>query len=145
MSKQPPPAPTASAVGPCPTVIQTVGRPGTGSLPSTFAPPNHPPISEKEKESFRSNRRKIKRKMKRNKLFKMYEKQQEEIAYRKAQLLVKNAHTRLLNARIKKDHSYTISHIKVKNQLKNSIKNDHTYILRKSKRANHNIQGGECS
>ena len=25
MSKQPPPAPTASAVGPCPTVIQIVG------------------------------------------------------------------------------------------------------------------------
>ena len=42
MSKQPPPAPTASAVGPCPTVIQTVGRPGTGSLPSTIAPPDHP-------------------------------------------------------------------------------------------------------
>ena len=42
MSKQPPPAPTASAVGPCPTVIQIVGRPGTGSLPSTFAPPDHP-------------------------------------------------------------------------------------------------------
>ena len=33
MSKQPPPAPTASAVGPCPTVIQIVGRP---------APPDHP-------------------------------------------------------------------------------------------------------
>ena len=43
MSKQPPPAPTASAVGPCPTVIQIVGRPGTGSLPSTIAPPDHPP------------------------------------------------------------------------------------------------------
>ena len=42
MSKQPPPALTASAVGPCPTVIQTVGRPGTGSLPSTIAPPDHP-------------------------------------------------------------------------------------------------------
>ena len=39
MSKYPPPAPTASAVGPCPTVIQIVGRPGTGSLPSTIAPP----------------------------------------------------------------------------------------------------------
>ena len=39
MSKQPPPAPTASAVGPCPTAIQIVGRPGTGSLPSTIAPP----------------------------------------------------------------------------------------------------------
>ena len=42
MSKQLPPAPTASAVGPCPTVIQIVGRPGTGSLPSTIAPPDHP-------------------------------------------------------------------------------------------------------
>ena len=42
MSKQPPPAPTASAVGPCHTVIQIVGRPGTGSLPSTIAPPDHP-------------------------------------------------------------------------------------------------------
>ena len=42
MSKLPPPAPTASAIGPCPTVIQIVGRPGTGSLPSTIAPPDHP-------------------------------------------------------------------------------------------------------
>ena len=42
MSKQPPPAPTASAVGPCPTIIQIVGRPGTRSLPSTIAPPDHP-------------------------------------------------------------------------------------------------------
>ena len=42
MSKQPPPAPTASAVGPCPTIIQIVGRPGTGSLPRTIAPPDHP-------------------------------------------------------------------------------------------------------
>ena len=42
MSKQPPPAPTASEVGPCPTVIKIVGRPGTGSLLSTIAPPDHP-------------------------------------------------------------------------------------------------------
>ena len=42
MSKQPPPAPTASAVGPYPTVIKIVGRPGTGSFPSTIAPPDHP-------------------------------------------------------------------------------------------------------
>ena len=46
MSKQPPPAPTASAVGPCPTVIKIVGRPGTRSFPSTFAPPDHPPLWE---------------------------------------------------------------------------------------------------
>ena len=43
MSKPPPPAPTASAIGPCPTEIQIVGRPGTGSLPSTIAPPDRPP------------------------------------------------------------------------------------------------------
>ena len=42
MSKQPLPAPTAKAVGPCPTVIRIVGCPSTGSLPSTIAPPDHP-------------------------------------------------------------------------------------------------------
>ena len=42
MSKQPPPAPTASTIGPCPTIIQIVGRPGTGSSPRTIAPPDHP-------------------------------------------------------------------------------------------------------
>ena len=42
MSKQPPPAPTARAVGPSPTIIQIVGRPGTGSLLSTIAPLHHP-------------------------------------------------------------------------------------------------------
>ena len=42
MSKQPPPAPTASAVGPYPTVTQIVGRPGAGSLPSTIAPSEYP-------------------------------------------------------------------------------------------------------
>ena len=47
MSKQPPPGPTASAVGPCHTVIQIVGRPGTGSLPSTIAPPYHPRLPRK--------------------------------------------------------------------------------------------------
>ena len=43
MSKQPPPAPTASKTGPCPTVIQTVGCPSTGSFPSTITPPDNPP------------------------------------------------------------------------------------------------------
>ena len=42
MSKQPTPAPTASAKGPCPTIIKTVGHPGTGSLPRAIAPPDHP-------------------------------------------------------------------------------------------------------
>ena len=46
MSKQSPPAPTANIVGPCPTTIQIVGRPGTGSLPSTIAPPNLPTHKE---------------------------------------------------------------------------------------------------
>ena len=44
MSKKNPPAPTASAIGPCPTTIQNVGRPVTGSLPRTNAPPDHPRI-----------------------------------------------------------------------------------------------------
>ena len=50
MSKQPLPAPTVSAVGPCPTVIQIVGRTGTGSLPSTIAPPDHPPSAWEDVE-----------------------------------------------------------------------------------------------
>ena len=38
-----PPAPIASATGPCPpTIIQIVGRPCTGSLPRTITPPDHP-------------------------------------------------------------------------------------------------------
>ena len=32
MFKQYPPVPTASSIGPCPTIIQIVGRPGTGWL-----------------------------------------------------------------------------------------------------------------
>ena len=52
MSKQPPPAPTASAVGPCPTIIQIVGRPGTRSLPSTIEPPDHPHLSNARQNSF---------------------------------------------------------------------------------------------
>ena len=42
MSKPPPPLPTVCEIGPCPTIIQIVGRPGTGSLPSTIASPDHP-------------------------------------------------------------------------------------------------------
>ena len=38
MSKQTQPSPTASTIGPCPTIW----CPSTVSLPSTFAPPNHP-------------------------------------------------------------------------------------------------------
>ena len=50
MSK-PTPAPTANAKGPCPTIILIVGRPGTGSLPRTFAPPDHQhQAPEKEKD-----------------------------------------------------------------------------------------------
>ena len=42
MSKQPLPAPIASTIGPCPTIIHIVGRPGTGSLPRNIAPSDHP-------------------------------------------------------------------------------------------------------
>ena len=44
MFKQPPPAPTASAKALALLSSKLVGRPGTGSLPSTFAPPDHPRI-----------------------------------------------------------------------------------------------------
>ena len=37
MFTQPPPAPSASTVGTCPTVFQISRTPGTESLPSTFA------------------------------------------------------------------------------------------------------------
>ena len=49
MSKQPPPTPTASAISPCPTIIQIVGRPGTGRLHKTIAPPD-PPTPQNQKE-----------------------------------------------------------------------------------------------
>ena len=49
MDKQPPPAPTARAIGPCPTIIQIVVRPGTGSLPRTIAPPDLPERKKKER------------------------------------------------------------------------------------------------
>ena len=42
MSKRPQADPTAGATGPCPTIIQIIGRPGTGSLPRTITPPDHP-------------------------------------------------------------------------------------------------------
>ena len=48
MSKQPTRT-YASAVGPCPTVIQIIGHPRTGSLPSTITPPDHPLHPEQPK------------------------------------------------------------------------------------------------
>ena len=41
MSKQPQPIPTALAMDSWPTL----GRPGTGNLPSTIAPPDHPRLA----------------------------------------------------------------------------------------------------
>ena len=61
MSIPPPPAPTASAIGPCPTVIKVVGRPGTGCLPSTIAPPDHPPPRGKKDSTKRHHHRHHKR------------------------------------------------------------------------------------
>ena len=49
LSKQRPPAPIASAIGPCPTITQIVGHPGTGSLPRTIAPPDLLRASEKHR------------------------------------------------------------------------------------------------
>ena len=49
MSKQPPPAPTASTVRPCPTIIQISRTPGTGSLP---APSHHPTTLSYTRESY---------------------------------------------------------------------------------------------
>ena len=45
MSKQPPPAPTASVIGP--TIIDIVGRPGTRSLPMQDHRTTRPPPSGK--------------------------------------------------------------------------------------------------
>ena len=42
MSKQRPPAPTASAVGPCPTEIQIVGRPALEVYPTPLHHPTTP-------------------------------------------------------------------------------------------------------
>lgn len=104
-------------------------------------------ISEKEKERARSTKRKVKRKLKRKKLYKLYEKRQEEIVYQKAQLLVKAAQKRQLNCKIKKDHSYIINTIKFKNKMKESFENDHTYMEKRDVKSNINqkTQGGECS
>ena len=53
MSKPPPPAPTASAIGPCPTVIKFVGRPGLEGYPAPShhptIPPPPPPMEEVQK------------------------------------------------------------------------------------------------
>ena len=43
MSKQPPPAPTESTIGPCPAIIQISRTPRHWELTSTFALPDHPP------------------------------------------------------------------------------------------------------
>ena len=51
MSKQPPPTPTASAVGLALLSAKLEGRPGTESVPSTITPPNHPQQPEKKDEN----------------------------------------------------------------------------------------------
>ena len=49
MSKQPPTSRTASAIGPCPTIIYIVGRPGTGRLPGAIASPDLPQSEQRLK------------------------------------------------------------------------------------------------
>ena len=71
-------------------------------------------ISEHNKARCRSAKKEIKRKIRRNNLFKLYEKNQEKISYRKAQLLLEKAETRQLNAKIKKDHCYIINSSKLR-------------------------------
>ena len=46
MSKQPPPAPTASAVGPCPTLIQTSRTPRTWKFIQDHRTTRPPPFKE---------------------------------------------------------------------------------------------------
>ena len=46
MSEQPPPAPSASAVGPCSTVIQIVGHPDLEVYPGPSHHPTTPLIQE---------------------------------------------------------------------------------------------------
>ena len=53
---QGPTAQAASAIGPCPTIFQNVRRPGTGSLPRTIAPPNHPSRHWKFTQDHRTTR-----------------------------------------------------------------------------------------
>ena len=103
--------------------------------------------SEKEKERGRSAKRKLRRKQLRRKQvtiknFKIYEKNQEEIKYRKAKLLLEAAVKRRTHARMHKfvrsDHSY-IGKTLAKWKL---LQKDHTYQdLRKPQ----NKHGGECS
>lgn len=84
-------------------------------------------VSENDKSRCRSAKRKLKRKIRRNNLFKLYEKNQEKISYKKAQLLIKRAQTRQANLKIKQDHSYIVNRIKMRNQLKKSTKTDQTH------------------
>ena len=86
MSKQPPPAPTASAVGPCPTIIQIVGRPGTGCLPSTIAPPDQPRVLTKKMNTHNLN---LTKKTKNNNFFSVISLVLRYPTYNRSQLMVK--------------------------------------------------------
>ena len=69
-----------------------------------------------------SAKRKIKRKYRRNNLYKLYEKHQEKISYRKAQLLLKKAKTRQLRAKVSKDHCYTLKSCTLRQTTKKQLK-----------------------
>ena len=103
--------------------------------------------SEKEKERGRSAKRKLRRKQVTIKKFKIYEKNQEEIKYRKAKLLLEAAVKRRTHARMNKfvrsDHSFTG---KTLAKCKKLLQKDHTYPSKHTRtRKPHNKHGGECS
>ena len=103
-------------------------------------------ISEHNKARCRSAKRKIKRKIRRNNLFKLYEKNQEKISYRKAQLLLEKAETRQLNAKINKDHCYIINSSKLRTHLRKSTrKGSHLHNSESKQAPSHKMQDGECS
>ena len=68
---------------------------------------------------------------------KLYEKHQEKISYRKAQLLLKKAKTRQLRAKVSKDHCYTLKSCTLRQTTKKTTKQDHTYSI--TTKSNHPI------
>ena len=92
-----------------------------------------------------SAKRKIKRKFRRNNLYKLYEKHQEKISYRKAQLLLKKAKKRQLRAKVSKDHCYTLKSCTLRQTTKKQLKRSHLQYNNKKQSSYPKMQDGECS